>query len=159
MTEAVEFTSPEAGCVPGMDKAGVSGHILTEAGLRGPTYSGSAPWSCFHCVYVAETREEGLLHFGRAEDCTPICGVAAETYRQMEQAVWEYRNECDATSKTFYSLGAEHQTKLREAEQAGYDRGLADGLALTGNLTPSTTGISDPSSEIDHAILSEGAGE
>ena len=102
-----------------------------------------APCKCFHCGYVAVTREEGLLHFGRAEDCTPICGVAAETYRSMEQSVWEYRNECDAASKTFYSLGAEHQTKLREAEQAGYDRGLSDGQALAGNAASCAVGMSE----------------
>lgn len=86
-------------------------------------------WRCFHCDEVCTTAEEAEHHFGRMDGCTPICRVAAETYRKMEREVQLYRSECDADTVLFYSLGGKHATALREAEQIGYDRGLADAQA------------------------------
>lgn len=43
MTEAVEFTSPEVGCVPGMDKAGVSGQFLAR---RANSFSTASRMNC-----------------------------------------------------------------------------------------------------------------
>ena len=97
------------------------GHVLANTG----------PWRCFHCDELCETVEAATHHFGRHDGCTPICQVAAETYRAMEREVQSYRSESDADTVLFYSLGAKHSNALREAEQAGYDRGLADGQALT----------------------------
>lgn len=93
-----------------------------------------AEWRCFHCDEVFTDEAEARLHFGDSCVQEPICGVTAERYREVERQLEEYRSESDATSKTFYSLGAEHYRKERDAEQAGYDRGLADAKAHPGEL-------------------------
>lgn len=92
------------------------------------------PWRCFHCGELCETVEAAEHHFGRMDGCEPICQVAAETYRALEREVQSYRSECDADTVLFYSLGAKHAAALREAEQTGYDRGLADAKAHPGDL-------------------------
>jgi hypothetical protein len=72
------------------------------------------------------TVEEAEHHFGQYDGSVPICQVAAETYRALEREVQSYRSECDADTVLFYRLGADHATAARNAEQAGYDRGLKD---------------------------------
>lgn len=103
------------------------------------------PWRCFHCAELCETVEEAEHHFGQYDGSVPICQVAAETYRALEREVQSYRSECDADTVLFYSLGAEHASALREAEQTGYDRGLADAKAY-----PETLGLMKATSEPNH---------
>ena len=87
-------------------------------------------WRCFHCDEEFADTDAAAEHFGRFEDCAPICKVGADRFRQMEDELASWRSESDTASKEFYGLGAKHSTALREAEQQGYDRGLADGRAL-----------------------------
>lgn len=87
-------------------------------------------WRCFHCDEAFADPAAAAEHFGSFEDCTPICKVGAARFRQMEDELASWRSESDTASKEFYALGAKHSTALREAEQQGYDKGLADGLAL-----------------------------
>lgn len=90
----------------------------------------AVPWRCFHCDFITSDHDEAAQHFGRFDDCVPACGVGIERFRAMEKELHEYRTESDAASKTFYSLGADHRSALIAEEQRGYDRGLADGMAL-----------------------------
>lgn len=101
--------------------SGNTGELTSE-----PKAEGRA-WRCFQCDDVFNTEADAALHFGKFDDCVPACKIGAERFRAMEAELHGYRTESDAASKTFYSLGADHQTALRKAEQEGYDKGLADG--------------------------------
>lgn len=92
---------------------------------------GEGPWRCFHCEEVCQTVEEAEAHFGKFQDCTPACRIGVELFRKMEDELQSWRTESDSASKEFYGLGAAHATALRQAEEQGYERGLADGRALS----------------------------
>jgi hypothetical protein len=83
-------------------------------------------WRCFQCDEVFTDEACAKLHFGEYQDCTPICKVGAERYRDLENQLASYRSESDAASKAFYALGAEHSQALIREEQRGYDKGLRD---------------------------------
>ena len=86
-------------------------------------------WVCFHCEEPFTDRACAELHFGKFQDCTPICKVGAERYRDLEDQLAAYRSESDEASKTFYGMGAQHAVALRQAEEEGYEKGLRDGRA------------------------------
>src|SRR3546814_10339127 len=86
-------------------------------------------WRCFHCDETFTDAAAAREHFGVTECEDPICGVTAERYREVERLLAEFRSESDPASREFYRLGGEHAQKEREAEQKGYDRGLADATA------------------------------
>ena len=92
------------------------------------------PWRCFHCDEVFTDEDAARQHFGRFEDQDPICGVTAERYREVERQLDEYRTESDAQSRFFYEMGHKHNVAVRDAEQKGYDRGLADAKAFPGTI-------------------------
>ena len=99
-------------------------------------------WRCFHCDETFADEDAAARHFGRFEDCTPACRVGIEKFREMEAELQTWRSETDHTSREFYALGAEHNRKQREAEQAGYDRGIADARAH-----PETLGLAPTPSD------------
>lgn len=86
-------------------------------------------WRCFHCGDVFTDKAAAREHFGETLDDEPICQVTAERYRQVERQLLMYENESDATSKTFYDIGHRAAIAERDAEQKGYDRGIADAKA------------------------------
>ncbi len=86
-------------------------------------------WRCFQCDFTTADQDEAAHHFGKYEDCLPVCKIGAEQFRALENEVQTWRTESDAASKEFYSLGAAHHVALRKAEQESYDKGLADGRA------------------------------
>lgn len=86
-------------------------------------------WRCFHCGDVFTDRDEAREHFGETLDDEPICQVTAERYRAVERELQTFQNEADATSKTFYDIGHRAAIAERDAEQKGYDRGIADAKA------------------------------
>lgn len=94
------------------------------------------PWRCFHCDEVFATREEAAMHFGTSEAQEPLCTVTAERYREVERQLEEFRRESDATARTFFENGTKAQRMATDAEQKGYDRGIADAKAY-----PETLGL------------------
>lgn len=91
-------------------------------------------WRCFHCDALFMTEDEARHHFGPSTAEEPICQITAERYRQVERELWEFRNESDATTRTFFENGAKAQQMATDAEQKGYDRGIADAKAHPGEL-------------------------
>lgn len=107
-------------------------------------------WRCFHCDEEFTDAAAAREHFGATELADPICGVTAERYREVERQLASFLAETDAASTTFYRLGAEHAAKERRAEQAGYDRGLADAKAH-----PETLGLMPADAAARIAALEE----
>ena len=113
--------------------------------LRSPAPSVAAPdreWRCFHCDEVFADRVTAQEHFGDSECEECACKLSATDkgllglYREARQQLDEYHREDNESYREYYRLGAAHSTALREAEQSGYDKGLADGRGLLGGRVP-----------------------
>ena len=92
-------------------------------------------WRCFHCTEVFTDYAAAEEHFGHA--LTEESGCKLNTteqgilgcYREARKQLDDYHREDNESYREFYRLGAAHSTALIEAEQKGYDKGLADGRA------------------------------
>lgn len=51
-----------------------------------PTHSQRAPFQCFHCGAVLETRRAQQIHFGRTPTMIPVCLAPAAARRLLECA-------------------------------------------------------------------------
>lgn len=112
---------------------------LERSRLSGSTSTGGAAksWRCFYCDEVFADEQSARDHFGSDDNTKEGCacqitrdekGLVA-LLRQMWNEVNVYRTENDAQTKLFYSLGSDHAVALRRTEEAGYEKGLADGRA------------------------------
>jgi predicted transcriptional regulator len=122
--------------------------------LRAPSFDAgreagieAGPWRCFHCDEVFESRTCAIHHFGHNEGETPACKIKGageyallDALRKAQLArdeAWQALSAEDTDSaRVFHAMQADHQVALRQAEQAGYDKGLADGAALRTSPTP-----------------------
>jgi hypothetical protein len=114
-----------------------SGHGTPAAGPDDATVEQpDDEWRCFHCDEVFTDHIAAATHFGGHCMSLAACQIKAEEgglvelIRKQEAELDRHRSEDTASYREFYSLGADHSTKLREAEEAGYEKGLADGRAL-----------------------------
>lgn len=93
-------------------------------------------WRCFHCGEAFTDAQCAANHFGGDQGALTACQIKGDEgglvalIRKQEAELDRYRAEDAEHYRAFYSLGADHSTKLREAEEAGYAKGLADGRAL-----------------------------
>ena len=99
---------------------------------QGPT----TQWRCFHCDETFTDKKLAAEHFGASEIEEAGCKMLAKgevellrDYRDMA-ARWQrcVSEDCDA-SRLYHSMSAKIATAERDAEQKGYDKGLADGRA------------------------------
>lgn len=97
-------------------------------------------WTCFHCNETFTDRWSALNHFGGDEGKIPACQIKSgerglvETIRELESEVARayaalHEENGDAV-KAMHGMVARHQTALRQMEELGYERGLADGRKL-----------------------------
>jgi hypothetical protein len=106
-------------------------------------------WRCFHCDEVFTEPEAAQDHFGDMTD-QPACQLNAleggilALYREAQRELHTWRVEDNASAREFYALGAKHHTALRDAEQAGYDKGLADSRALSSRVEKAEARITEP---------------
>lgn len=98
-------------------------------------------WRCFHCGDVFTDESCARLHFGRDEDSQPACIIKAGAEQGLLGALRaaEYEaadarraiaDECTDAARAHYAQATRHDQALRNAEELGYERGLADGRAL-----------------------------
>lgn len=105
--------------------------------MKAATYT--APehgWTCFHCgetfashgIHVQNARD----HFGYTIDAEPACKIARKDrplvhhIRELEAQLQSYQHEDTDKDRAYYALVAKHAVELRDAEQRGFDRGVAD---------------------------------
>ncbi len=98
-------------------------------------------WRCFWCDETFTDEAEAREHFGTQEgeicackltkDEKGLVGLLRDAWKRLD----EFYREDNASCREFHALGAKHSTELREAEQTGYDKGLADGRALSSPIT------------------------
>jgi hypothetical protein len=108
-----------------------------------PAPSREAPsWRCFHCGDMFIDERCARLHFGRDEDSIPACQIKAGAeqgllgaLREAEYAAADARQaiagESTEAAQAYYAQATRHSQALRNAEEAGYERGLADGRAIS----------------------------
>jgi hypothetical protein len=89
-------------------------------------------WTCFHCTETFATAEAARLHFGPDCRSSPACqikasegGLVAEI-RRLEAKLARYQVEDSDTDRAMYAMQARHAVELREAEDKGFARGVAD---------------------------------
>lgn len=98
-------------------------------------------WRCFHCDAVFTDRHDAARHFGRDEGKTPACIIKGaeggllrslrDAENQADEAIAAMHDESTDIAKAYHRATARHTQALQAAEEAGYEKGLADGRALT----------------------------
>lgn len=93
-------------------------------------------WRCFHCGELFTNRGDAADHFGVTQDTKPGCMVKVEmggergllmSLRSAETKIARYMAEDDTdVMRAMYRMQSEHSEALRQSEDAGYARGLAD---------------------------------
>ncbi|WP_454280225.1 hypothetical protein [Sphingomonas sp. Marseille-Q8236] len=98
-------------------------------------------WRCYHCDEVFTDTRCASLHFGRDETFAPACQIKAGAEQGLlgalrdaeyaaADALQALADESTDAAKAYYAQAWRHAAALRSAEEAGYERGLADGRAL-----------------------------
>jgi len=100
-------------------------------------------WRCFHCSEVFTDRPCAERHFGRDEGKTPACIIKGadggllralrDAENQADEAIALMHSESTDVAKAYGRASARHTQALMAAEEAGYEKGLADGRALPSN--------------------------
>lgn len=102
-------------------------------------------WTCFHCGETFTTHGAARDHFGFDPSCDPGCIIKSGAERgllralrkaeaELAEAWTAIHNESTEAARAYYAQTARHGAQLMEAEEAGYERGLAD--AARGNAEP-----------------------
>ena len=127
---------------------------LTKKGKRyARALAWATGWRCFHCDETFTSEWRARQHFGATEDASPACKVSGsdggllEAMRRAEASAAEawglIHSESTETAKSYAALVGRHAEQNRAAEQAGYDRGIADAkahseaIALNADARPS----------------------
>ncbi|MES2181013.1 MAG: hypothetical protein V4493_02815 [Pseudomonadota bacterium] len=110
---------------------------VTNAQLHGCAFKG---WQCFHCGEIFETVGGAQDHFGANPQAKPGCMIKVElgaergllmALRKAEddlaKAWFKIGNESSESAIAYQSMVSRHQNQMRQAEELGYSRGLADG--------------------------------
>jgi hypothetical protein len=102
-------------------------------------------WRCFHCGEGFTKKQErwARQHFGAEQDALPVCQmrVPGEHHiltllRKAEDELAAHRAEDTDLWRALYSQAADHAAALRREEERGYEKGLADGRALSHPAPP-----------------------
>jgi hypothetical protein len=97
-------------------------------------------WRCFHCDDVFYSVREASRHFGANEDAKPACQIVAnaelgllgalrEVEKELSELWCSVHNEGTEAARSIHAQAGRHYVQLREAEEAGYARGLRDAKA------------------------------
>ena len=97
-------------------------------------------WRCFFCDEIFTDAKTASDHFGDTICADPLCKVAqidggiAQTIAKLAEQLNRFQIEDNTSFREFYALGADHHAALIQEEKKGYDRGLADGRALSASV-------------------------
>lgn len=95
-------------------------------------------WRCFHCgdTFTKGQERWAREHFGRDEGEEPVClirtageGALLTALRNAQDELAGYRSEDGDLMRALLSMQADHAAALRDTEERGYVKGLADGRA------------------------------
>lgn len=89
-------------------------------------------WRCFHCGETFHAPAEAGIHFGWHAGAETACRLnkserkLAGTVRYLEDQLARYQAEDTDKDRAYHALVAKHAVELREAEERGFARGVAD---------------------------------
>lgn len=96
-------------------------------------------WTCFHCGETFTDVAAARTHFGAREDAQPGCleRVRLGAERGLLESLRAAEDECQRAwaavheettdaHRAVYAMQSRHAKALQNAEEAGYERGLAD---------------------------------
>lgn len=92
-------------------------------------------WTCFHCGETFTTYVTAREHFGTKPSSEAACIIRVSlggergllrALRDAEDELATYRDEDTQLMRHLASIQSRHSQALRDAEDAGYDRGLRD---------------------------------
>lgn len=91
-------------------------------------------WTCYFCAETFMTPGAARDHFGAGPLTVPGCQIKIGeergllmALRRAEDELARYKAEDSDKDREFHAMRAKHSAELREEEQRGYDKGLADG--------------------------------
>lgn len=93
-------------------------------------------WRCFHCGEGFTKAQERWAreHFGRDESADPVCLMRVPGEGSLLTALRNAQNELDIRRaedtdlmRALYAMQGDHAAALRDEEERGYAKGLADG--------------------------------
>ncbi|PCG09692.1 hypothetical protein COA17_07510 [Sphingomonas ginsenosidimutans] len=129
-----------------------------------PIEPGRGGWRCFHCNEHFTSVHRARLHFGRDETSEPACiiktgaeGSLLKALREAEEAaddaIQAMHAESTDAAKAYHAQRCRHTQALTAAEELGYERGLADGRALSAPPVSKTQGVEREAIEAECAAL------
>lgn len=93
-------------------------------------------WRCFHCGDVFRDRACAAAHFGADEDAKPACQIKGaegglvralrDAEAQAASVMAQMHAESTDVHRAYAQMQSRHVGAVRAAEEAGYERGLAD---------------------------------
>lgn len=95
-------------------------------------------WTCFHCGETFTTPSAAREHFGPTPNSEPGCCVKVRlggergllnALRKAEARLAKYMDEDTELHQAMRAMQGRHFDALMAAEEAGYARGLRDGMA------------------------------
>lgn len=112
---------------------------MEEAHSRGEAVEMEQPehFTCFHCweqfdASTLEGQRAARDHFGWSIEAEPACMIKRDErqlvfrIRALEEQLQRYRDEDGPKDREIRALLCKHATELREAEERGFERGIAD---------------------------------
>lgn len=132
----------------------------------------NGPWVCFHCSASFVDPYQARMHFGATEDAKPACAIKGSegglvrALREAEEVALDAIARVHAESADGINAWRNAQSRNRQAvvsaEEAGYERGLADqartveilrrALAWHGDPVRMATTREEWQQEVDEAI-------
>lgn len=105
---------------------------------EGEHYAPWHGWTCFHCGETLTTEGAARDHFGFEPSADPACRIKAGAERGLVMALrkaekaaadaWHaIHSEGTDAARAYYAQTERHSDQLRQMEELGYERGLADG--------------------------------
>lgn len=97
-------------------------------------------WRCFHCgdAFTKAQERWAREHFGDDQGDLPVCQMRLPgehhlltALRKAQRELRRFYAEDTDLMRAIYAMQADHAQALRREEERGYEKGLADGRALT----------------------------
>ena len=97
-------------------------------------------WTCFHCGETFTTPGAAREHFGPTPNVEPGCTIKVQlggergllnALRKAEARLARYMEEDTDLHRAMYAMQSRHTDALMAAEEAGYARGVRDGMNMT----------------------------
>jgi hypothetical protein len=96
-------------------------------------------WTCFHCGETFTTPGAAREHFGPTPNAEPGCVIKVQlggergllnALRKAEQRLAMHMDEDTELARAMHAMQSRHADVLIASEEAGYARGLRDGMAM-----------------------------